>query len=143
VTSPAPPPRLETARLLLGEWRETDFAPHAGHWALRGYGKWAVERRDSGEWIGRVGLWNPPDWPGVEVGWTLVRAAWGQGYATEAATAAIGWAWANLGCERLVSLIEPGNAASFRVAERLGMQPLPEELTGTDLVVYVLERPPR
>jgi hypothetical protein len=116
MTSPAPPPRLETSRLLLREWRESDFEPHAamcadpevmrhlggtidpaeswrrmaqhaGHWALRGYGKWAVERRDTGEWIGRVGLWNPPDWPGVEVGWTLVRGAWGQGYATEAATA--------------------------------------------------------
>jgi RimJ/RimL family protein N-acetyltransferase len=157
--------------LLLREWRETDFEPHAamcadpevmrhlggtidateswrrmaqhaGHWALRGYGKWAVERRDTGEWIGRVGLWNPPDWPGVEVGWTLVRDAWGQGYATEAATASIRWAWPNLDCERLVSLIEPGNAASVRVAERLGMQRLPPELTaGTEFVVYALERP--
>jgi RimJ/RimL family protein N-acetyltransferase len=171
MTSPAPPPRLETSRLLLREWRESDFEPHAamcadpevmrhlggtidpaeswrrmaqhaGHWALRGYGKWAVERRDTGEWIGRVGLWNPPDWPGVEVGWTLVRGAWGQGYATEAATASIRWAWAKLDGERLVSLIEPGNAASFLVAERLGMQRLPAESTeGTELAVYALERP--
>jgi hypothetical protein len=52
------------------------------------------------------------------------------------------WAWANLDCERLVSLIEPGNAASFLVAERLGMQRLPAESTeGTELAVYALERP--
>ena len=162
-------PRLETPRLLLREWRETDFEPHAamcadpevmrhlggtldraeswrrmaqhaGHWALRGYGRWAVERRDTGEWIGRVGLWYPPDWPGVEVGWTLARGAWGQGYATEAATAAIRWAWTHLDCDRLVSLIEPANTASIRVAQRLGMHPLAAEATG--LIVYALERPP-
>jgi len=76
------------------------------------------------------------------VGWTLVRGAWGQGYATEAAAASIRWAWANLDCERLVSLIEPGNAASFRVAERLGMRRLPAEATeGRELTVYALERP--
>ncbi len=116
---------------------------HAGHWTRRGYGRWAVERLDNGEWIGRVGLWVPPDWPGVELGWTLVRDAWGQGFATEAATVAAGWGWANLDLDRLVSLIEPDNAASIRVAERLGMRRLPAESTvGTDLEVFALDRPP-
>jgi RimJ/RimL family protein N-acetyltransferase len=171
VSHPAAPPRVETPRLLLREWRESDaeahaamcadpevmrylggtldaagswqrIAEHAGHWALRGFGKWAVERRDTGEWIGRVGPWHPPDWPGVEVGWTLVRSAWGRGYAFEAAAASVQWAWANLECERIVSLIEPANAASIRVAERLGMQALPAESTaGTDLTVFAIDRP--
>jgi RimJ/RimL family protein N-acetyltransferase len=172
VPQPDPPPRVETPRLLLREWRDSDFEPHAamcadpevmrflggtldraeswkrmaehaGHWTLRGYGKWAVERRDSGAWIGRVGLWHPPDWPGVEVGWTLVRDGWRQGFATEAAAAAVGWGWANLEIDRLVSLIEPDNAASIRVAERLGMRRLPAQSTvGTGLTVFALDRPP-
>ena len=58
-------------------WRR--IAEHAGHWALRGFGKWAVERRDTGEWITARRPLESPDWPGVEVGWTLVRGAWGKG----------------------------------------------------------------
>ena len=71
--------------------------------------------------IGRVGLWNPEGWFGVEVGWKLARHAWGQGYATEAATAAITWAFDHLDFDQLISVINPENAASLRVAERLGM----------------------
>jgi RimJ/RimL family protein N-acetyltransferase len=171
VASQEPIPRVETPRLVLREWRQADFEPHAamcadpdvmrhlggtigaaeswrrmaqhaGHWALRGYGKWAVERRDTGEWIGRIGLWYPPDWPGVEVGWTLARSAWGNGFATEGAAAAIAWAWRELGCDSLVSLIEPANTSSIRVAERLGMIRLAEEQTsGTELAVFALDRP--
>jgi len=54
-----------------------------GHWTLRGYGTWAVERKSDGAFIGRVGLINPEGWPGLEVGWTLGKPYWGQGYATE------------------------------------------------------------
>jgi RimJ/RimL family protein N-acetyltransferase len=164
-------PRVVTPRLLLREWRAADAEPHAamcadpevmrhlggtlggpesrkqmaehaGHWTARGYGKWAVERRDTGEWIGRVGLWDPPDWPEVEVGWTLARAAWGRGYATEAAAAAIGWAWAELACRRVVSLIESDNAASIAVARRLDMRQLPiADTAATDLLVFARDRP--
>ena len=58
-----------------------------GHWALRGYGIWVVERE--GALIGRIGLWQPEGWPGLEVGWLLGRDAWGHGYATEAARASM------------------------------------------------------
>jgi RimJ/RimL family protein N-acetyltransferase len=56
-------------------WRE--IALHVGHWALRGYGQWALERKEDGASIGRAGLWNPPGWPGLEIGWKLARDAWG------------------------------------------------------------------
>ena len=57
----------------------------------------------------------------VEVGWKLAREAWGQGYATEAAKAAITWVFDHLDCDRLISVINPDNSASLRVAGRLGM----------------------
>jgi RimJ/RimL family protein N-acetyltransferase len=121
-------------------WREV--AMHIGHWALRGYGQWAVERKADGASIGRAGLWNPPGWPGLEVGWKLARDAWGQGYATEAGAAAIGWTWENLDAEELISVIQPANAASIRVAERLGMDRLRETtLQGQDAVIFGLDRP--
>ena len=65
---------------LADTWRQMAFL--AGHWELRGYGLWVVERE--GELIGRIGLLNPEGWPGLEVGWLLARHAWGQGYATAA-----------------------------------------------------------
>jgi RimJ/RimL family protein N-acetyltransferase len=166
-----PVPRLETPRLLLREWRASDFeahaamsadpevmrflggpldraqswrqmALHAGHWALRGYGHWVVERAEDGALLGRVGLWNPEGWPGLEVGWKLAHHAWGLGYATEAAGAAMEYAWTALHAERLISLIDPANERSRRVAERLGLTPAREQtLGGRRVVVYAIDRP--
>lgn len=119
-----------------------EIAMHIGHWALRGYGQWALERKADGASIGRAGLWYPPGWPGVEVGWKLARGAWGHGYATEAGEAAIDWAWPNVDVDELISVIQPDNAASIRVAERLGMRELRRStLRGQDVVIYGLERP--
>jgi RimJ/RimL family protein N-acetyltransferase len=121
-------------------WRE--IAMHVGHWVLRGYGQWALERREDGVWLGQAGLWNPPGWPGLEVGWKLARHAWGEGYATEAGQAAIEWAWCNLDAPELISVIQPDNAASIRVAERLGMQRLLETtLKEQDVVIFGINRP--
>ena len=98
------------------------IATYHGHWALRGYGQWAVCERGSGRLLGRAGLWFPEGWPELEVGWTLARSAWGQGYATEAGRAAIDWGRSALGLTRIASVINPGNARSIAVAERLGMR---------------------
>jgi RimJ/RimL family protein N-acetyltransferase len=116
-------------------WRA--IATWIGHWALRGYGLWAVEERASGAFIGRIGLINPLGWPGPELGWTLAKPWWGHGYATEAAARALAWGFEEHGFPELISLIDPDNAASIRVAERLGERRLREtDLMGHRVLVY-------
>lgn len=104
-------------------WRA--IATWTGHWALRGYGLWAIEERASRQFIGRAGIWNPEGWPGPEVGYLLGRTWWGKGYATEAASAAMDWGFEQHAFDELISLIYPENLASIGVATRLG-----ERLTG-------------
>jgi len=101
-------------------WRQ--LAMFVGHWALRGYGMWAVEELASGAFVGRVGLHFPEGWPERELGWALARPFWGRGYAFEAATAALRIAFDALGWSRAISLIAPANVRSIRLAERLGEQ---------------------
>ena len=79
-----------------------------------------VERRADGEPLGRLGLWHPETWPDVEIGWRFYRSAWGHGYATEAARAALGWVWTTQPFDHLISLIVAENAPSQRLAQRLG-----------------------
>ncbi|MBV9773767.1 MAG: GNAT family N-acetyltransferase [Gemmatimonadetes bacterium] len=120
-------------------WRQ--MALFLGHWQLRGYGHWAVEERGSGALAGRVGLFLPEGWPGFELGWTLGRAFWGRGYATEAARAALRYAFSELGREHVISLIHPDNRASIRVAERLGESREGEtEFYGRTVLVYGIHR---
>jgi RimJ/RimL family protein N-acetyltransferase len=112
-----------------------------GHWHLRGYGFWAVEERESGELLGRVGCWRPEGWPGIEVGWTLRRAYWGRGYATEAARASLAHAFTALDQPHVISLIDPANVNSIRVAERLGEKVEGEwEILGTKVLIYGIDR---
>lgn len=96
-----------------------------GHWAAEGFGLWAVERLDDGRFLGFVGLARPRfEIHGagvVEVGWRLVRDAWGQGYATEAARAALAFGFDVVGLAEIVSFTIPANTRSRRVMERLGM----------------------
>ncbi|MGM0583773.1 MAG: GNAT family N-acetyltransferase [Pseudomonadota bacterium] len=99
-------------------WR--GFAAVIGHWALRGYGFWSIELRETGACAGRVGLWFPEGWPEPEVGWTLLDGFEGRGYATEGARAARTYAYDMLGWPTAVSLIDVANAPSKAVAERLG-----------------------
>ncbi len=76
-------------------WRQ--MAMFAGHWALCGFGLWAVEEKSSGKFIGRVGCLEPEGWPAFEIGYTLSRAAWGKGYAREAAAYSLKYARETLG----------------------------------------------
>ena len=98
-------------------WRY--LAEVIGHWTMRGFGRWIVERRDSPGAIGLVGLHHPLDWPEPEVGWS-VWSGTGRGYASEAGRAARAHAYGTLGWRTLISLISPGNDASVRVAEAMG-----------------------
>lgn len=174
---------LSTSRLLLRGWRPDDREPFAAlnadsevmrHFpapldrarsdaladvvdgALRryGWGLWAVEPRDSGGFIGFVGLapvaFEAAFTPAVEIGWRLARPAWGHGYATEAARAAASFAFTELHLEEIVSFTATGNARSRAVMERLGMAhdaaddfDHPNLPVGHPLARHVLYRLPR
>jgi RimJ/RimL family protein N-acetyltransferase len=92
--------------------------------ARDGFGFWAVSRRGADDFLGFVGLsrvsFVAPFTPAVEVGWRLSLAAWGQGFATEAATAAVGFGFTALGLREVVSFTVPDNRPSRRVMEKLG-----------------------
>ncbi len=142
-------PTLETERLILREWRDSDITNFAkfqldktaarfvrpndsigeawramaymsGHWLLRGYGNWSLERKDTGEHIGRCGHYFPMEWPEPEVGWCIYTEHQRQGFATEAALAALAHAYQKLGWTTAISLIADENAASMRLAKKLG-----------------------
>jgi RimJ/RimL family protein N-acetyltransferase len=99
------------------------------HWTEHGFGLWAAEA--DATFIGFVGLATVPFraefTPAVEIGWRLAHAAWGHGYATEAAQAVLEFAWAELGLPELVSFTAAGNLRSRAVMERLGMTRDPAE----------------
>jgi RimJ/RimL family protein N-acetyltransferase len=142
-------PHLETARLVLRPPSQADFdawaafsadpevmrhlggvqpratawrslATMAGSWTLKGFGMFSVLEKPTLRWIGRVGPWQPEGWPGTEVGWGIARDAQRRGYAAEAATAAIDWAFDTLGWTDVIHCIDPENEASAAVARRLG-----------------------
>lgn len=145
---------LRTERLLLRRWREEDRRPFAAinadpavmeHFPAplgreesdelferielgferHGFGLWALEVRESGEFVGFAGLAVPPFeahfTPAVEVGWRLARPAWGNGYATEAGRASLARGFGELGLAEIVSMTAVRNRRSRAVMERLGM----------------------
>jgi RimJ/RimL family protein N-acetyltransferase len=141
---------LETERLLLRWFRESDFPEYAaicadpevmkfltgspmnemeawrhmasvmGHWYFRGFGVWAVEEKQSQRLVGRIGFMHPVGWPGFELGWTIARESWGKGYATEGARRALEYAFNEMDRDHVISCIAPDNVRSMRVAEKLG-----------------------
>jgi RimJ/RimL family protein N-acetyltransferase len=149
-------PVLETSRLLLRGYKPSDFTQYVamwadpkfyrylsprpmveeevwatmlrsiGHWALMGYGFWAIEEKATGDFIGAVGFADPkrdikPRNHGVpEIGWVLAAHTHGRGYATEAVEAAIAWGDEHFGNTRTVCIIHPGNKASLRLAQKFG-----------------------
>jgi RimJ/RimL family protein N-acetyltransferase len=121
-------------------WR--NIAMMVGHWSLRGYGPWTVVDRHTGEVIGRAGFWNPEGWPGLEIGWVLRRTHWGRGLATEAARAALDWLWSRTDVDHVISIIQPDNHRSIRVAVKIGESFEREsELNGVAVHVYGMRRP--
>jgi RimJ/RimL family protein N-acetyltransferase len=144
----------ETTRLRMRQWRESDRAPFAAmnadpvvmeffasppspaasdasikawqaQFAEQGWSNWAVELRESGEFIGFTGLSVPrrifPFSPCVEVGWRLARQFWGKGFATEAARSALYVAFERLALTEVVSFTAVGNLRSRAVMQRIGM----------------------
>jgi len=128
----------EVVRYLSGTTLPRDEVPRAiermlGQWERHGVGLFSVLRKEDDQFVGRVGylLWDPERWVNamheqldgeleLEIGWTIVRSVWGNGYATEAALACRDHALGELGRERVISLIAPENTASIRVAEKIG-----------------------
>ncbi|UPK74173.1 GNAT family N-acetyltransferase [Nocardioidaceae bacterium SCSIO 66511] len=145
---------LRTDRLLLRQWRDTDRAPFAemnaspvvmehfparmtraesdvlvdriaGRIGSEGWGLWALEVSDTGQFIGFTGL-SVPSFdahftPAVEVGWRLDPSAWGNGYASEAATRALAYGFGDLGLGEIVSFTTQTNVRSQAVMRRIGM----------------------
>lgn len=99
-------------------WRR--FLQMPGAWVLQGFAMFSVIERASGRWIGQTGPWQPEGWNGTEVGFVFHRDAWGQGYAFEAANAAIDFAFEQLKWQEVIHNIDPDNLGSIRLAERLG-----------------------
>jgi RimJ/RimL family protein N-acetyltransferase len=145
---------LTTDRLLLRNWRDSDREPFAAmnadpavmeHFPAlqtreqsdalidrnraaiddRGWGLWAIEVRDTGEFIGFTGLSVPSFeahfMPAVEIGWRLAKGAWGNGYATEAARASLAHGFGPAGLDKIVSFTATTNLPSQRVMQRIGM----------------------
>ena len=134
----------------------------AGAWERRGYGLWAVERSDTGSFIGFVGL-SSPTWhaeplagtaeitPCVEIGWRLSRSHWGHGFAPEAALAALGFALDHVELPRdeVVSFTTVANERSRRVMAKIGLRrdpardfdhPMTPGWTGQRHVLYAASR---
>jgi len=99
-------------------WRH--LAILVGHWHLRGFGMWGVFEQETNRLVGRVGFNEPDNWPGFELAWTIGRAFWGKGYATEAAKRCLDFAFEDMQRDHVISLIDPENTSSIRVAERIG-----------------------
>lgn len=114
----------EAARYVGGEqprtvvWRQ--MAVMTGSWRLKGFGMFSVVDKASGDWIGRAGCWEPEGWPGKEVGWGFRREVRRRGYATEAATAVMDWAFDSLDWSEAIHVITAANLRSAALAKRLG-----------------------
>ncbi len=140
---------IETVRLRLRQWKESDFKIYSdyysneelakyvggkmdkemawrkmasliGHWHLKGFGYWAVEEKETMDFVGCVGLWKSEPWPEVELGYWILPEMHGKGYATEAGIASKRFAFENLGLSTLVSYIDPSNEPSKRTALKIG-----------------------
>jgi len=114
----------ERARFVGGPYTETQAEQQlhaiAGHWMIRGFGRWIVADRSTDMPLGIVGLFNPVHWPEPELAWSLFEQAEGQGIAFEAAQAARAHAYGPLGMTTLISCVAPANTRSLALIRRMG-----------------------
>lgn len=101
-------------------WRRFLMMP--GAWLTQGFGMFSFVEKSTGLFMGQAGPWQPDGWPGTEVGYACHPEGRGQGYVTEACTAAIDWAFDVLDWQDVIHSVDPDNAASANVAKRLGSQ---------------------
>lgn len=138
-------------RFIGGEPRAPDvswgkFLSAAGLWPVMGYGYWVFADGDSDALIGMGGLSyfcrGIPELEGVpEAGWAFDADHWGSGLATEAMAAALGWADAHLDAAEVRCIIDPGNAASERVSEKLGFRRIGDsDALGNVVAIYARPR---
>lgn len=133
------------------DWTADFIERSRRHFEEHGFGRFALEARTgdlAGQLIGFCGVAHPTFIPAVaerpELGYRLARPAWGQGFATEAARACRDDAFYRVGLPELISLIDPANTRSQRVAEKVGMTPdqsVHNPLTDTDVTVWSLRAP--
>ena len=130
-----PPSREQVKKMIAGQIE---------HWEKHGYGWWAVDCRARNRLIGWCGLQYLPGTDEIEVAYLLAQPFWGQGLATEAARAALRFGFEDLGLDRIVAIVHPENAASRRVAAKLGMSFVEcAEYFGMDCCRYQMSRPGR
>ncbi|MEM8790320.1 MAG: GNAT family N-acetyltransferase [Pseudomonadota bacterium] len=99
-------------------WRV--LAQDLGHWHLKGFGKWIMVERSTGNPVGGCGIVHPEGWPSHELTWWLLRTARGKGYATEASRAALAFARDTLGWLEVETHMRDTNTPARAIAERLG-----------------------
>jgi RimJ/RimL family protein N-acetyltransferase len=125
----------------------TKFLRYAGHWALLGFGYWAIEEKATGNFVGELGFADykrdlRPSLNGApEVGWVLASPAHGKGYAAEAVRATVAWGDEHIQSARTACVIAPENLASIRVAAKCGYcRPQPATYKGKPTLLFVRER---
>ncbi len=126
-------------RQMTQTWIERNVQRYAQH----GFGLWALILKQTGKLIGDCGLvvQEVDGVEEIEIGYHIRRDLWGKGLATEAAQACRDFGFSQLGCDKLISLINPANIASRRVAEKNGMQLIKEiEWRDNLTCVYAIER---
>jgi ribosomal-protein-alanine N-acetyltransferase len=119
-------------------WRV--LATDIGHWALRGFGRWAVVEKASGRTVGGCGLWGPEGWPRSELTWWIVSSARRKGYALEASRAAIKFGYRELGWDLVETHMNDANRPARLLVEKLGGKAITRERFPDGLVrnVYAL-----
>ena len=128
---------------LTAEGTQAQVAAFEQVWREHGYGQSALLERATGRMIGRAGLHPWPNWAELEIGYVLARNRWGRGLAREASQVWLQWALTHLPHDHLIAVIQPANASSVTLAERLGFSFDRHDVTprGEDVSIYRLDRP--